>query len=60
MKFRRIKYKRATLKSQIEFSEWKFDLGAGLDRLLNVVARLCEKYFSLLYLNMLGNVFRYR
>ncbi len=56
MKLRRTKFKRITPKSQTEFRQTTFDLGGGFDRLLKAVARIIEKYFGLLYLDMFKNV----
>jgi len=53
MKIERIKYKRTTPKSQIEFSKKTLSMGGGFDRLLKAAAKIIEKYFGLLYVDRL-------
>lgn len=52
MKVKRIKYKRTTPKSQTVHSSLSISMGDGLDRLLNVVVKIIEKYFGLLYISI--------
>jgi hypothetical protein len=57
MQVERTKYKRATPKTSVEYSHWKLDLGAGLDRLLLAAAKVIEKIFGILYMNRSSYVF---
>jgi len=51
MKIERTKYKRTTPKSQTIHSSTSISMGDGLDRLLNVVVKIIEKCFGLLYIS---------
>ena len=55
MKIKRTKYRRATPKSQTEFSNWTLDMSGGFDQLLKAAAKIIEKYFGLLYMNISSN-----
>lgn len=57
MNLRRTKFKRTTPRSQTVFTQVDLDLGGGINRLLFTVARVIEKYFGLLYMNMNRYVF---
>jgi hypothetical protein len=57
MEIERTKYKHTAPKSQVEYSETKISLGSGINRFLETVSKLIEKYFGILYMNRSYDMF---